>query len=59
VFFISIKDVRNPEPKSLNEIRGIVTSEYQKFLEEEWINTLKGKYEVVINEEVLTKIKNQ
>ncbi len=59
MFFIRINDVRGPEPKSLDEIRGIATSEYQKYLEEEWIEILNGKYEVIINEEVLSKIKNQ
>ena len=58
-FFININDVRQPEPKSLDEVRGIATSEYQKYLEEEWIETLKGKYEVVVNEEILGKIKNK
>jgi len=46
-----------PEPKPLNEIRGIVTSDYQASLEKEWINGLRAKYKVVVNQDVLNSIK--
>jgi len=46
-----------PEPKTLKEARGIITSDYQNYLENEWIKELKGKYEVVVNPEVLSTIK--
>jgi peptidyl-prolyl cis-trans isomerase SurA len=42
-----------PEPKALNEVRGIVTNEYQNYLEREWISTLRSKYVWKVNEDVL------
>lgn len=43
-------------PKALNEIRGVMTGEYQTYLEKEWIEELKAKYPVVVNETVLNEI---
>ena len=43
----------DPEPKGLNEVRGVITSKYQDHLEKEWINSLRDKYKVVVNEDVL------
>jgi len=39
--------------KQLNEIRGKVISDYQDYLEAEWLSSLKSKYPVTINREVL------
>jgi peptidyl-prolyl cis-trans isomerase SurA len=44
------------EPKPLGEVRGIVTSEYQNFLEKEWIERLKAKYPVKVNQAILSTI---
>lgn len=46
-----------PQPKKLKEVRGLVTADYQTFLEKKWIESLREKYKVKINEEVLNKIK--
>ena len=43
-------------PKELDEAKGIITADYQNYLEKEWISKLKGKYEVVVNDEILTKL---
>ena len=56
VVFAHIKDIRKPEPKTLDEARGMVTSDYQNFLEEQWIRELKETYTVTVNEEVLDNI---
>ena len=45
-----------PEPKLLNEIRGAMTSDYQNFLEKEWISELRMKYPVIVNREVFNSI---
>ena len=37
-------------PKALNEIKGLVIASYQDTLEKEWVNALKSKFEVIINE---------
>jgi len=54
--FIYIRQVLKPEPKALNEARGLITADYQNYLEKEWIKTLRSKYPVVVKREVLVKI---
>ena len=54
---VCIRELRNPEPKTLKEARGLVTSDYQMELEQEWVQTLKERYPVKINEKVLDKVR--
>jgi peptidyl-prolyl cis-trans isomerase SurA len=56
--FVIIKGVKSPEPKELDEARGQITSDYQTYLEEEWINGLKEKYPVEVNRDLLSRIEN-
>lgn len=51
--------MREPEPKSLNEVRGIITAAYQEQLEAEWIEQLHKTYDVKINQEALDKLKKR
>jgi peptidyl-prolyl cis-trans isomerase SurA len=55
---VCIRDVRKPEQKTLKEARGLVTSDYQVELEQKWVQSLKDKYPVTINEKVLEKVRN-
>ncbi|MDP4281425.1 MAG: peptidylprolyl isomerase [Bacteroidota bacterium] len=57
IIIVNIKKVLNPEPKSLNEARGLITSDYQNYLEKAWIQKLRDKYPVVVNKNVLAKLK--
>jgi peptidyl-prolyl cis-trans isomerase SurA len=41
------------EPKSLKEARGPATSDYQNYLEKEWIQELRNKYPVTVNSPAL------
>jgi peptidyl-prolyl cis-trans isomerase SurA len=45
-------------PQSYKDIRGPVTADYQNYLEEKWIDSLRKKYNVVINHEVLKTVKS-
>jgi len=56
--FVIIKGRKSPQPKKLEDARGQVTSDYQEYLEAEWINTLKEKYPVSVNEDLLTNIRS-
>ncbi|WP_289030226.1 peptidylprolyl isomerase, partial [uncultured Algoriphagus sp.] len=55
--FVIVKDVLEPEPKTLKEARGLVTAEYQNHLEKEWIAELREKYKYSANAELLKQIK--
>jgi peptidyl-prolyl cis-trans isomerase SurA len=57
VAFVKIREVLKPEPKKLTEARGLITADYQNYLEKEWIRELRMKYPVVVNQEVFAKIK--
>lgn len=52
-----IKGVRAPEPKSIDEARGLVTAAYQDELEKNWLKELRAKYPVVVDPDVLHSIK--
>ncbi|MEO0404875.1 MAG: peptidylprolyl isomerase [Bacteroidota bacterium] len=54
---IVFEKVIAPEPKKLDEARGLVTAEYQNFLEQQWIEQLRSKYDYQVNKEVLHTIK--
>lgn len=54
--FVAVHGKIAPEPKSFNESKGLITAAYQDYLEKEWIQQLRGKYPVAINEEVLNSI---
>lgn len=50
---VRIREVLPAEPKKLNEARGLVTADYQTYLEEQWIKQLKEKYPVKVDQAVL------
>lgn len=54
---VVVNKVLPPAAKELNEVRGLVTSDYQNFLENEWVTALKAKYTVTVNKEVLKLVK--
>ena len=55
--FLKINEILAPQNKELKEVRGTVISEYQQYLESEWIKTLNKKYEVIINKEEIYNLK--
>jgi len=57
VVIVLIKNVVASTPKKLNESKGLVTSDYQTYLEEQWIKELRAKYKFTINQDVLHSIK--
>ena len=56
VIFLVKNKVLKPEPKMLDECRGIVTADYQNHLETDWIEELRVKYTVQVNREMLSEI---
>lgn len=57
--FIVVYQKIAPEPKQLNEIKGLVTADYQNYLEKEWIKALRVKYPVTVNREVFNLLIKQ
>ncbi len=53
---VEIKDLYEEGPKNINECRGEVILDYQSFLELNWLDELRSKYDVTINKEVLYSI---
>ena len=45
-----------PEPKKLEDARGLYISDYQKVIEERWLKELHSKYKVTINKKLLKTI---
>ena len=44
-------------PEAWTDEKGKVTTDYQNYLEAEWVNALRAKYPVEVNQEVWAKIK--
>ncbi len=44
------------DAKPFEEIRGLVTADYQNYLEERWLEALKKRFKVTVNQELLHKI---
>ncbi len=57
VVIINVKKVLPPEVKTLNEARGLITNDYQNYLEKIWVEYLRQKYTVTVNKDILAKIK--
>lgn len=55
--FLSGKNLKYT-PASYEDVRGEITSDYQNYLEEEWVKSLKQRFKVEINEEVLRSVQN-
>jgi peptidyl-prolyl cis-trans isomerase SurA len=46
-----------PENKAFSECRGMVISDYQDYLDKEWIKSLREKYNIIIDNAVLSSLK--
>jgi peptidyl-prolyl cis-trans isomerase SurA len=54
---VIVKKVIDAVPLPFNEIQGELISDFQQYLEENWIKQLKEKYTVKINKDVLEEIR--
>lgn len=57
IYIYKMLEVHEAEVKKFKEVRGIVTSAYQTQLEQDWMETLKEKYPVSVNEVVLDEVR--
>lgn len=56
IFFYNVSKIEPPSIKALKDARGLVISDYQQYLEKEWIAELKAKYKVEVNKDLLKKM---
>lgn len=54
---VVIDEILESQPKKLKDVKGLVISDYQNYLEKNWIEQLRHTYTVEINEEILDQIK--
>lgn len=57
VRFVVVDHIEAERPKTLQEARGAVTTDYQNQLDKAWIAELKAKYPVTVNRDVLKMVK--
>lgn len=54
--FVVVKQVVGPEPKTLKEAKGYITSDYQEYLEKTWLEGLRKKYPITVDEAVVKSL---
>jgi len=58
-FAYIIKYYPQPEPRSFTDSKGLVITDYQNDLEKTWLQELRNKYPVVINQKLLDELKRK
>ncbi|MEM7186630.1 MAG: peptidylprolyl isomerase [Bacteroidota bacterium] len=56
---VVVRDVMVPSPKEFEQTKGKVISDYQAYVEETWMNELRNKFKVDINQKTLKRIKKE
>jgi len=56
---VNVKKVLEPTIKELDEVKGLVMSNFQTDVEKKWMQELHGKYQVVVNKKTLKKVKKE
>ena len=57
VVIVVVNKLMKPEPKAYLDAKGMVTADYQAYLEKQWLSELKQKYAVNIDQAVLSTVK--
>lgn len=58
-FVVNVKRIDEAGPKEFADCKGKVISDYQQFLENNWVDELKKEFQININKEVFSKVKLQ
>jgi len=59
VVFVDVRKIVPPTAKTLDEARGLVTTDYQNYLMAQWLTDLRAKYPVKIDQKVLALVTAQ
>lgn len=54
--FMQFVEIKSKEQKPLDEVRGQAIADYQEYLEQEWLKSLREKHTVKVYQEVFEKI---
>jgi peptidyl-prolyl cis-trans isomerase SurA len=54
--FVKIEEILPAADKTLDEARGYIIADYQDYLESQWVEELKDRYEVDINEKAFEEL---
>jgi peptidyl-prolyl cis-trans isomerase SurA len=57
ILVIVVNKILPKAPKTIAECKGAVTADYQVYLEKEWLDYLKNKYKVTVDQTVLSTVK--
>jgi peptidyl-prolyl cis-trans isomerase SurA len=57
VLVLNVNKLMPKTPKKLAECRGLVTADYQNFLEKDWISNLRNNHKIEVKEDVLATVK--
>lgn len=55
-YVVKVEEVMAPATKQFNESKGAITSDYQNYLEQEWLAELAEKHPIVVHQDVLYSI---
>lgn len=58
-FVAKVKDIKPSAPKAIEECKGTLVTDYQQYLEDNWVSELKKDFSVKINTEVFNQVKKQ
>ena len=56
---VNVKEIVAPGPKTLEDVKGKVLSNYQNDLEKSWMDSLHSKYKVEVNKKTLRHVKKK
>lgn len=59
IYVVKINEIIQPENKKLSEARGLITADYQNFLQDQWLKELREKHKIVINQKVLESLEKE
>jgi len=58
-FAVKVNKILPAGQKTLDEARGKVVNDYQQYLEENWVNSLRNEFTVKVNQDVFERVKKQ
>jgi peptidyl-prolyl cis-trans isomerase SurA len=57
VIILSVNKLLPKTPKLLTECKGMVTADYQNYLEKEWLSSIRNGHDIKVNDQVLNSVK--